>query len=106
MTHKNTKLTTLEPQTTYRVVLLRRYGRSTISATNAYHASKIPVKTYVSGGKEYKYQSFELWGPYLSLSKAQVGARSAGSYEILLYTEDFDVIIEACEPEWVRVDLT
>jgi hypothetical protein len=60
----------------------------------------------VSGGKEYKYQSFELWGPYLTIEKAKLGARSAGSYEIVLYPEDYDVIIEVCEPEWRRVDLT
>lgn len=106
MAHKNTKLTTLEPQTTYRVVLLRRWQSERHNATVRHHGSKIPMKTYVSDGKEYQYQGFELWGPYLTLSNAKTAARSAGSYEAILYPEDYDILIEVCEPEWSRVDLT
>lgn len=104
MAHKNTKLTTLEPQTTYRVVLLVRYTSDQRNKFGKHVKFDKYMDNYVSGGKTYYYQDFELWGPYLSPTIAEREAKSAGSYESAIYPDDYDVIIEANTPVWVKVE--
>jgi hypothetical protein len=105
MRNKNTKLTTLESQPFYRVVLLVRYTGEKRNQYSRHPKFDLPMEKYYSYGKYYEYQEFELWGPYLSESVAKREARSAGSYETAIYPDDYDVIIEECEPEWLRVNV-
>lgn len=104
MAHKNTKLTTLEPQTFYRVVLLIRYTSEKRNQLGRHPKFNAYMDTYVSGGNAYYYQDFELWGPYLSPNVAEREAKSAGSYESVIYSDDYDVIIEAVTPVWDKVE--
>lgn len=58
------------------------------------------MDTYVSGGVTHYYQDFELWGPYLSPNVAQREAKSARGYAGIIYSDDYDVIIEEQTPVW------
>jgi hypothetical protein len=105
MRNRNTKLTALEPQTTYRVVVLVRYTGASRNSFGKWDKRDLPMKTYVSNGKTYQYQEFELWGPYLSPNVAHREAKTARGYEGLIYPEDVDVIIEEQAPVWTESEV-
>ena len=95
------KITTLEPQTSYRVIVLKRYRSQARNKFSTSRNFNLPMLSYFdANGKEYYYQDFELWGPYLHGHVARRESKVAAGYEAIIYPEDFDVIIEESLPVW------